>query len=162
MKKLLLSFSCLLLHATCMGQIILPSAPAPLRAVVNPDMLVQFNGQRIEILATQRAVRNSAGVYSILGADASEVITRDKLGVAYSYALRGPVFMTGEVSVKLRQGFQASSLNEVAASARLLVPPDVYILKVNTPNALVSLVKQLQLIPAVEWVEPYTIQGNTN
>jgi hypothetical protein len=162
MKKFLLGMTCLLLHAASMAQIVLPHAPAPLRAVVNPDMLIQFNGQRIEILSTQRAIRNSAGIYGILGADALEVITRDKLGVAYSYALRGPVFLTGEVSVKLRPGFQANSLNEVGISARLLVPPDVYLLKVNTPNALVSLVKQLQLIPAVEWVEPYTIQGNMN
>jgi hypothetical protein len=45
---------------------------------------------------------------------------------------------------------------------RLLVPPDVYILVTSTPSAVVSLVKQLQLNPAVEWVEPFTTQGNTN
>jgi hypothetical protein len=162
MKKFLRSVGCLLLIQSAMGQIVLPNAPAPLRAVINSDMLIQFNGQKMEILGTQRGVRNAAGIYSLVGADASDTITRDKLGVAYSYALRGPVFLTGEVSVKLRGGFQANALNGIGNNVRLLVPPDVYILMVNTPNALVSLVKQLQLNPAVEWVEPFTIQGSTN
>ena len=161
MKNLLLSFSLFLLGPSSNAQIVLPGSQAPLRAVVNSEMLVQFNGQKIEVLPSQRGIRNSAGIYSIVSADASEIMTRDKLGVAYSYALRGPVFLTGEVSVKLRAGFQASALNGLGTNVRLLVPPDVYILMATTPNALVNLVKQLQLNPAIEWVEPFTVQGNT-
>ena len=162
MKKIFITLCVCLLALMGHAQILLPNAPAPLRAVVNPEMLIQFNGQRMEVLATQRGVRNVAGTYTLSNADAADALTRDKLGVAYSYARRGPVFLTGEVSAKLRTGFQASALSGLGVDIRLLAPPDVYILTVSTPPAIVSLVKQLQLNPAVEWVEPFTIQGNIN
>ena len=160
MKKLFLSFSLALWLPVAMAQIVLPNAPAPLRTVINSEMVIQFNGQKMELLPTHRGIRNSNGVFSLINAEASEPITRDKLAVAYSYAIRGSIFLTGEVSVKLRPGFQASSLSGAGSSLRLLVPPDVYILVASTPSTVVSLVKQLQLNPAVEWVEPFTTQGN--
>jgi len=162
MKKIFITLCVCLLALMGHAQILLPNAPAPLRAVVNPEMLIQFNGQRMEVLATQRGVRNVAGTYTLITADATDGLSRDKLGVAYSYARRGPVFLTGEVSAKLRTGFQASALSGLGVDIRLLAPPDVYILTVSTPPAIVSLVKQLQLNPAVEWVEPFTVQGNIN
>ena len=162
MKKLLLLVTLFLTAPLTIAQIVLPNAPASLRPVINPEMVIQFNGQRMEMLAAQRGIRNASGVFSIIPADTSDAITRDKLAVAHSYALRGPVFLTGEVSVKLRPGFQASAISGAAINMRLMVPPDVYILTVSTPVAVVNLVKQLQLNPAVDWVEPFAIQGNTN
>jgi hypothetical protein len=162
MKKILLMVSLFLIAQLAIAQIVLPNAPAPMRPVTNPEMVIQFNGQRMEMLTTQRGIRNASGVYSIIPADSSDTITRDKLAVAYSYALRGPVFLTGEVSVKLKPGFQASAISGAAINMRLMVPPDVYILTVSTPVAVVTLVKQLQLNPAVDWVEPFAIQGNTD
>lgn len=161
MKKFLLMVSLFLIAQLALAQIVLPNAPAPMRPVTNPEMVIQFNGQRMEMLTTQRGIRNASGVYSIIPADSSDTITRDKLAVAYSYALRGPVFLTGEVSVKLKPGFQASAISGAAINMRLMVPPDVYIFTVSTPVAVVTLVKQLQLNPAVDWVEPFAIQGNT-
>lgn len=154
--------SLFLIAQLAIAQIVLPNAPAPMRPVTNPEMVIQFNGQRMEMLTTQRGIRNASGVYSIIPADSSDTITRDKLAVAYSYALRGPVFLTGEVSVKLKPGFQASAISGAAINMRLMVPPDVYIFTVSTPVAVVTLVKQLQLNPAVDWVEPFAIQGNTD
>jgi hypothetical protein len=151
-----------LMAQLAIAQIVLPNAPAPMRPVTNPEMVIQFNGQRMEMLTTQRGIRNASGVYSIIPADSSDTITRDKLAVAYGYALRGPVFLTGEVSVKLKPGFQASAISGAAINMRLMVPPDVYIFTVSTPVAVVTLVKQLQLNPAVDWVEPFAIQGNTD
>ena len=162
MKKFLLMVSLFLIAQLALAQIVLPNAPAPMRPVTNPEMVIQFNGQRMEMLTTQRGIRNASGVYSIIPADSSDTITRDKLAVAYSYALRGPVFLTGEVSVKLKPGFQASAISGAAINMRLKVPPDVYIFTVSTPVAVVTLVKQLQLNPAVDWVEPFAIQGNTD
>ena len=162
MKKILLMVSLFLIAQLAIAQIVLPNAPAPMRPVTNPEMVIQFNGQRMEMLTTQRGIRNASGVYSIIPADSSDTITRDKLAVAYSYALRGPVFLTGEVSVKLKPGFQASAISGAAINMRLMVPPDVYIFTVSTPVAVVTLVKQLQLNPAVDWVEPFAIQGNTD
>jgi hypothetical protein len=162
MKKILLMVSLFLMAQLAIAQIVLPNAPAPMRPVNNPEMVIQFNGQRMEMLTTQRGIRNASGVYSIIPADSSDTITRDKLAVAYSYALRGPVFLTGEVSVKLKPGFQASAISGAAINMRLMVPPDVYIFTVSTPVAVVTLVKQLQLNPAVDWVEPFAIQGNTD
>ena len=162
MKKFLLMVSLFLMAQLAIAQIVLPNAPAPMRPVTNPEMVIQFNGQRMEMLTTQRGIRNASGVYSIIPADSSDTITRDKLAVAYSYALRGPVFLTGEVSVKLKPGFQASAISGAAINMRLMVPPDVYIFTVSMPVAVVTLVKQLQLNPAVDWVEPFAIQGNTD
>lgn len=160
MKHLLLSLGLLCLAPSLMAQIVLPNSPAPLRDVVNTEMVIQFNGQKLEFLPTQRGIRNSSGAYKLIGSEASEPFSRDSLGVAYSYALRGPVFLTGELSVKLKPGFQANALSGTGTNARLMVPPDVYIMMVSTPSAMVNLVKQLQLNPAVEWVEPFTTQGN--
>ena len=162
MKKFLLMVSLFLIAQLAIAQIVLPNAPAPMRPVTNPEMVIQFNGQRMEMLTTQRGIRNASGVYSSIPADSSDTITRDKLAVAYSYARRGPVFLTGEVSVKLKPGFQASAISGAAINMRLMVPPDVYIFTVSTPVAVVTLVKQLQLNPAVDWVEPFAIQGNTD
>lgn len=162
MKHLLLSLSLVCLAPCLMAQIVLPNTPAPLRDVVNTEMLIQFNGQKLEVLPTQRGIRNSSGAYKLISTNASEPFTRDSLGVAYSYAIRGPVFLTGELSVKLKPGFQANALSGTGTNARLMVPPDVYIMMVGTPSAMVNLVKQLQLNPAVDWVEPFTTQGNIN
>ena len=162
MKHLLLSLGLLCLAPSLMAQIVLPNSPAPLRDVVNTEMVIQFNGQKLEVLPTQRGIRNSSGAYKLISTNASEPFTRDSLGVAYSYAIRGPVFLTGELSVKLKPGFQANALSGTGTNARLMVPPDVYIMMVGTPSAMVNLVKQLQLNPAVDWVEPFTTQGNIN
>ena len=159
-EKFILILSILTWHIGY-AQIIVPD-PQPRRAVSNLDMVIQFGGQKLEILPSKRAIRQPSGQYSIVVVDTSEAINKDKLGVAYSFALASNVMFTGEISFKTRAGANASSTGALATRVKVLVPPDVYVLTANSPIELVSLVKLLQKNPSVEWVEPFIAHGRIN
>ena len=143
------------------AQLLVPEPPPP-RAVSNAAMLIQFGGQRIEVLPANRAVRESNGQYSIVQADVNEVMTMDRLGVGYSYASNSNIMLSGEVSVKLKPQYSMASLGSLAAGSKLLVSPDVYLLKASTPLDLIRMMGLLQANPAVSWAEPFTIRGRIN
>ena len=125
-------------------------------------MLIQFGGQRIEVLPANRAVREANGQYSIVQAETSEVITTDRLGVGYSYASNSNILLSGEISVKLKPQYSMASLGSLASGSKLLVSPDVYLLKANTPLDLIRIMGLLQANPAVNWAETFTIRARIN
>lgn len=143
------------------AQLLVPE-PTPPRVVSNAAMLIQFGGQRIEVLPASRAVRESNGQYSIVQADTSEIMTMDRLGLGYSYAINSNVLLSGEISVKLKPQYSMASMGSLAAGSKLLVSPDLYLLKANTPLDLVRMMGLLQANPAVNWAEPFTIRARIN
>jgi len=143
------------------AQLLAPD-PTPPRVVSNAAMLIQFGGQRIEVLPASRAVRESNGYYSIQQADTSEVIAVDKLGVGYSYASNSNVLLSGEITLKLKPQYSVASLGTLATGSKLLVSPDLYLLKANTPLELIRMMGLLQSNPAVNWAEPFTIRARIN
>jgi hypothetical protein len=153
MKKyiILLAF---LLSNQLLAQIAIPSVSDGPRPVSNPDMLIQLNGQKIEVLPNLRAIKQGNS-YSIISTDSADVLTSEKLGVAYSYARRGNIPLTGEISFKTRASFNAGSLGSISSKIKILIAPNVYIFNVNTPVELVSALKILQNNNGVEWVEPF-------
>lgn len=147
-----------LAYAQACGQLVAPQAPTP-RPVSNAAMVIQFGSQRIEVLPASRAVKQANGQFSVVDAGNSEAMTKDRLGVGYSYASNAKVLMNGDISVKLRAGYSVTSLGPLAAGSKLLVPPDLYVLNASTPLDLVRMMGTLQANPAVDWVEPFIIRA---
>lgn len=140
------------------GQLVAPPPPA-LRPISNPNMVIQFGGQRIEVLPTNRAAKIANGHYSVVDASPSELMTQDKLLVGYSYASNAKILMNGDISVRLKAGYSIQALGSLAAGSKLLAPPHLYVLSASTPLDLVRWISVLQANPAVEWAEPYIIKA---
>ena len=143
------------------AQLVVPEVK-PVRPITDASMIIQFGGQKLEVLPSLRAIRQDSGVYTIFDSDASEAIRTEKLGVAYSYAVASNVLFNGEISVKLKPGFSASTLGGVGSGLNVLVSPDIYVMTVTTPHDLVRWVNLLQAQPSVQWVEPFIVKARVN
>jgi len=152
MKKKMTVIILVVLSTRAQAQLIAPP-PNPVRMVGNATMLIQFGGHRLEILPTQRAVRQANGQFTVVDANAVDTINKDSLGMAYSYSANTKVTINGEISMKLKTNYTVSSLGNLAAGAKPLVPPYIYVFQAATPMDLVKIVNQLQANSAVEWVE---------
>lgn len=143
------------------AQPVLPEVK-PARTIIDPAMVIQFGGQKIEVLQNIRAIRQESGAYSVVDSDASENIGKNKLGVAYSYTIGSNILFNGEISIKMKSGNTSASLGGTGSGLKLLIPPDIYVKVVDTPQDLVKWVNLLQAQPSVEWVEPFTIRARLN
>ena len=142
------------------------------QAIQDPQMVI--NGpNRLELLPTNRAVpQPSQGnfatpIFSIISTGANAPITNTQLAVAYNHALNTTVFLSGEVSFKLKTGASLSSLQKdlqavISVSPQLLVSPNVYIFNATSPSQIVNLTNQLKASSAVEWAEAAVILGRVN
>jgi hypothetical protein len=136
--------------------------PHPLRPVSNPAMLMQFAGQKIEILPQKRALKQAMGTYTTVDALTSDVITKDSLGVGYSYTINAQVALNGEISFKLNPGYTSASVGIVNKNSSTLITPSLHIIKASTPLDYLRIMGELQANPAVTWAEPYIIRGKFN
>ena len=162
MKKQVLSTILIGLSAfSSYAQLVAPEAK-PVRPITDALMVIQFGGQKLEVLPSIRATRKNSGPYSIVNTEPLEVISNEKLGVAYSYAVASNVLFNGEISIKFKPGYALSSLGGVGTSFKLLVSPDIYVMTVTTPADLVKWVNLLQAQPSIQWVEPFTIKARFN
>jgi len=160
MKLIIAAILSALAYTMANAQLLAPQTPTPTpRPVSNAAMVIQFGSQRIEILPAIRAVKLADGQFKIVDAGTSESMTKDKLGVGYSYASNAKVLMNGDISVKLKAGYSANSLGSLAAGSKLLVPPNLYVLSASTPLDVVRMMDLLQANPAVDWVEPFIIRA---
>lgn len=146
--------SCTLANA----QLVVPKPPLQ-RPIVDMTMVIQFGSHRIEVLPTERAVKQANGQYTKMTTGSSEALSKDRLGIGYSYASNAHILLNGEVSVKLRTGFPLTSLGPLSSGAKLLVPPDLFVLNASTPLDLVRMMGALQTHQAVDWVEPFIIRN---
>jgi hypothetical protein len=156
------AFLCLsLLSGLAGAQITLPDTPPP-RAVVNPAMLIQFKGQKIEILPQKRAVKQAIGLYTLVDAQPSDAFTKDSLGVGYSYTINAHVVLNGEISFKLNPGYTAANVGTLKKNSSTLIMPGMHIIQAATPLDYLKIMGELQSNPAVSWVEPYIIRAKFN
>lgn len=139
------------------AQLVVPEPPLQ-RPIVDMTMVIQFGSHRIEVLPTKRAVKQANGQYTMMTTGPSEAMTKDKLGIGYSYASNAHVLINGELNVKLRTGYSLTSLGALASGAQLLIPPDLFVLNASTPHDLVRMMGALQTNRAVDWVEPFIIR----
>lgn len=122
-------------------------------------MVIQFGSHPIEVLPTKRAVKQANGQYTMMTIGTSEAMTKDKLAIGYSYASNAHVLLNGEISVKLRTGYSLNALGPLSKGAKLLVPPNLFVLNASTPLDLVRMMSALQTHQAVDWVEPFIIRN---
>lgn len=148
------SLACPLANA----QLVVPEPPLQ-RPILDMNMVIQFGGHRIEVLPAKRAVLQVNGHYTVMSTGTSEAITKDRLGIGYSYASNTHVLMNGEVSVKLKTGFSLTSLGPLSTGAKSLIPPDLFVLNASTPQELVRMMGALQSHRAVDWVEPFILRN---
>ena len=147
-----------LLAATAAHAELAPPPVAAPRQVGDAAMVIHSNGQQLEVLPGSRAVRKNTGRHQLVAASHSDTITKDQLGVAYSYATGDNVLLTGEISFKLKAGANIAQLGSLARGAKIFAPPDVYLVKASTPSEIVRLTRQLQASSAVEWAETYSVR----
>ena len=143
------------------AQLVAPEVK-PVRPIKDASMVIQFGGQKLEVLPNIRATRKDSGPFSIVNSDSLEVIANEKLGVAYSYAVASNVLFNGEISIKFKPGYAVSSLGGMGTSFKLLLSPDIYVMTVTTPADLVRWVNLLQAQSSIQWVEPFIIKGRFN
>jgi len=140
------------------AQLVVPEPPLQ-RPIMDMNMVIQFGGHRIEVLPAKRAVLQANGHYTVMSTGTSEAMTKDRLGMGYSYASNTHVLMNGEFSVKLKTGFSLTSLGPLSTGAKLLIPPNLFVLNASTPHELVRMMRALQTHPAVDWVEPFIVRN---
>ena len=142
------------------------------RSIQDPQMVIS-GPSKLELLPTSRAVpQPSEGnfatpIFSIITTSANAPITNKQLAVAYNHALNNTVFLTGEVSFKLKTGASLSALQAdlqsvINVSPKLLVSPSVYIFNATSPAQIVNLTNKLKASSAVEWAEAAVILGRVN
>ena len=169
-KKLLATGLVLLFCSFTWTQELVAASQA--RSIQDPQMVIS-GPSKLELLPTSRAVlQPSEGnfatpIFSIITTSANASITNTQLAVAYSHALNTTVFLTGEVSFKLKTGASLSALQTdlqavINVSPKLLVSPSVYIFNATSPAQIVNLTNQLKASSAVEWAEAAVILGRVN
>ena len=169
-KKLLVTSLVLLACSLTWTQVV--AAVTQTQAVQDPQMLI-IGPNKLELLPTSRAVpQPSEGnfatpIFSIITTSADAPITNKQLAVAYNHALNTTVFLTGEVSFKLKAGASLSALQAdlqsvINVSPKLLVSPSVYIFNATSPVQIVNLTNKLKSSSAVEWAEAAVILGRVN
>jgi hypothetical protein len=140
------------------AQLVVPEPPIQ-RQITDMTMVIQFGSHPIEVLPTKRAVKQANGQYTMMTIGTSEAMTKDKLAIGYSYASNAHVLLNGEISVKLRTGYSLNALGHLSKGAKLLVPPNLFVLNASTPLDLVRMMSALQTHQAVDWVEPFIIRN---
>ena len=160
-KKLSLIILCNLIALASYAQLAPPEV-RPVRPIVDASMVIQFGGQKMEVLPNLRAIRNESGAYTVTNSDTSVTISNEKLGVAYSYSIASNILFNGEISIKLKPGYDASILEKKGLVLNVLISPDLYVTTVTTPQDLVKWTNLLQAESSVQWVEPNIIKARLN
>lgn len=158
MPLILLLILSTLVYTQANAQLVAP-APPKQRQVIDTNMVIQFGNHRIEVIPGKRAVKQLNGQYSLVTAETSDTISKDRLAVGYSYASSAQIMLNGELNVKLKTGYSLTALGSTSEGAKLLIPPDLFVLSASTPHDLVRKMKVLQTNPAVDWVEPFILRN---
>jgi len=143
---------------------------------IKDQAMVITGDNQLEVLPNSRAIpqtnqatqpSSNIPYYRLIQTNAAAPINNKQLGIAYDHALNKTVFLTGEVSFKLKTG---ASLNTVltglqganTSAPSLLVPPNIYVFYATTPQQIVSLTNQLKASSLVDWADAYVLNGRLN
>lgn len=133
-------------------------------AVVDPAMVFEDRGQKLELYAGQRATPETAGgevQHRIVRADAAAPIGPRSLGVVYNHALQLRGFLTGEITFKpkgdgLPAGFDAANWPGLAK----VTNPNIYEVVATSPKVFLILFERLKARGDLEWVEAVVVYGS--
>lgn len=134
------------------------------RAVVDPSMLFEERGQKLEIYPALRATPEAAaGVgmqHRIVQADASAPMNPRSLGVVFNHALQVQGFLTGEITFKPKGEVAPADLDAASYPGfKKITNPNVYEVVAASPKQFVALLNRLKARSDLEWVEAVVVYG---
>jgi len=134
-------------------------------SVEDPSMVVNDRGSILEIMPTQRALPQT----DASGHQRMQVVMRQEpntpigplnLGVVFNHTLQQRGYISGEIAFKAKPGHRLSALDPTLyPGARLIIRPDVYIVRARTPIEFIGVLQRLQGRDDIAWVEPTVIYG---
>ena len=158
MKKILLTLLVFVYCQIGFAQLIISKNILQADPILNPAMVIQVGARDLEVLPSLRALRLNDGKYQLI--ESESAYSGSLFGVAFDHTQKAYVFLTGDISFRLKNGSSLSVLpNTIAPKSKLIANPDTYVLNVNSPSEVVNLFNQLKASPAVEWAEVFIIQG---
>lgn len=143
----------------------LPVAPRASQAVVDPAMVVEDRGQKLEIFPTVRASPEASSdgravVQRLSAAAVDTELGPRSLGVVYNHTIGAQGFVTGEITFQPRSdALPADMRPDAFPGLRKIVDPNVYEVAARTPSELVSLLSTLKARTDLEWVELFVHYG---
>jgi len=159
MKKILFALLACIYCQMGLAQLIISKNVFRAEPILNPSMVIQVGSRDLEVLASSRAMRLNNGKYQLI--DSNSAYSGTLFGVAYDHTQKAYVFLTGDISFRLKASSELSKLpNAIAVRSKLIVNPNTYVLNANSPADVVDLFNQLKASTAVEWAEVFIIQGS--
>jgi hypothetical protein len=128
--------------------------------ILNPDMVIENRGAKIEIYPERRVAlsSNSQGVTTMRERAAAASATAAPLSsspaLVFNHAYRQYGYATGEITFKFKRDVARPSLSEVSPGARKIGNLDMFVVTAKSPSDLVALVERLRARSDLEWVEP--------
>jgi hypothetical protein len=128
-------------------------------AVVNPDMVIEDRGAKLEIYPERRLdlLKSSEGMAVMQERSTRATSTTPFSGrpaLAFNHAYQQYGYVTGEVTFKFKSGVSRPSLSSVAPGARKVGNLDMFVVVATSPTELVALVERLKARTDLQWVEP--------
>ena len=167
MRRLVLVFALTFACGAGPARAQMPIAPRMVQPVVDPTMIVEDRGQKLEIFPTVRASPELASngrtvLQRLSAADVATVLGPRSLGVVYNHTLGAQGFVTGEITFKPRgDALPADMTPDAHPGLVKVVNPNVYEVVARTPAELMSLLTALKARTDLEWVELFVHYGVT-
>lgn len=148
--------------ATTDAQIV-PRARAA-QAVVDPTLVFEDRGQKLEIYSRLRAaavVTGGGAVQHKLSAAAEGApLGPLSLGVVFNHALQVQGYLTGEITFKPRaEGLPADMDTASHPGLAKLTNPNIHVVVATSPREFVALLQRLKARADLEWVEAVVVYG---
>jgi len=134
------------------------------RAVVDPSMVFEDRGQKLEIYPALRATPEAAagvGVqHRIVQADASAPIGPRNLGVVFNHALQVQGFLTGEITFMPKGDTVPADFDAATYPGfKKITNPNIYEVVAASPKQFMTLLNRLKARSDLEWVEAVVVYG---
>lgn len=163
MKRLHFALLAVLLAAAANAQL---KAPArELKPIADPSMVVDDRGASLEVYPTKRAYPEAdatgrASTHRVVTMEVGAPIGPAQLAVVFNHAMQQQGYASGEITFKIKAGHSVSAVRAAGyPGMKRISKSGIYALYSRTPAEFVSLLKQLQKRPDLEWVEPTVVYG---
>jgi hypothetical protein len=139
--------------------------PIKSQPVVDPTMLVEDRGQKLEIFPTVRASTELASngrtvVHRLRSAPVNSILGPRSLGVLYNHTIEAQGFLTGEITFQPTADELPSDFRgDDYPGLKKIVEPNTYEVVARTPSELMALLATLKARTDLQWVELFVNYG---